>query len=99
MKKLKPIARLEGYLVKSSITMTEDHLNELKALLQNLKRSAPTSKGVCKRMTCAPCWLLLRQSISVRVLIHLSSHPRQVWVIRRQDLNKACKAIKNRNYS
>lgn len=98
MKKLKPIMQIEGYLVNASISLSDKRLNGLKELLQNINQYDSETNGICKRMTCAPNWLLLRHGISIRVLINLCSQPRQVWVIRRQDLNKACKAIKTRHY-
>lgn len=97
MRKLKSISTFDNHLIKSSIPLTLRSLRRIEALLIASRQQQLTNGSASKRMNCSSNWLMLRQGISIRVLIQISSSPKQVWVIHRRELDKACKAIKQRN--
>lgn len=97
MKRLKEIGTLHNHQIKSSIPLTPQSIKSLEVLLKATANRKYSNGTASKRMNCSINWLMLRKGIAIRVLIHINSKPKQVWVIRRSELDKACKAIKLRS--
>ena len=95
MKKLKTVAQIGNHQIKSSVPMSAKRLTILEELLQEIASGASKTSNNCKRMHCCSDWLLARMGISIRVIILFKSQPKQVWVIQRQELDRASRAIKS----
>lgn len=96
MRKLKVVGTFDNHEIKSSIRLTTQSLRRLEALLKATNQQKLANGSSSKRMNCSSNWLMLRQGIAIRVLIQITSTPKQVWIIHRRELDKACKAIKLR---
>jgi hypothetical protein len=97
MRKLKAVGTFNNHKIKSSIPLTPQNMKRLEALIKAASLRKFKNGSASKRMNCSSNWLMLRYGIATRVLIHISSEPKQVWIIHRRELDKACKAIKLRN--
>ena len=94
MKKLRREIRLGEHQVRSSISLSDKHLSRLKVLLHAISTGQCSAGHKIKRLNSDSDWLLVRMGIAIRVLILLNSQPREVWVIRRQELDRTAKAVK-----
>ncbi|MEL0623973.1 hypothetical protein V6238_12810 [Marinomonas arenicola] len=95
MKKLRKEMTLDKHQVRSSMPLTHKHLISLKALLHDISTGQFSAGHKLKRLNSDSDWLLARMGIAIRVLVLLNSQPREVWVIRRQELDRMTKAVKS----
>jgi hypothetical protein len=96
MKKLRDIGVTQDHLVKSSRPLSSPVISHVFTLLEACMNREYSNGMASKRMSCSNSWLLLRLSKGQRVLIDTSQIPREVWVIRRSELDDACKSIHTR---